>query len=165
MRIKNIISPSTITFTIILVVLLTMNLIGGIRPVVSYFHLIEKTEYYFLIPISVLLPIGLFMFDRVRYKKLVNEKVQLFKTTVSTVQDIIQNSNSQMQMLILEMEEEKIDEKLVDRANDIFNKSNLLLNKLYNLDPTTAKIRTISDVVQYFEINGNKNEENNLDKS
>lgn len=162
MRIKDIISPSTITFTIILVVLLTMNLIGGIRPVVSYFHLIEETEYYFLIPISVLLPLGLFMFDRVRYKKLVNEKVQLFKTTVSTVQDIIQNSNSQMQMLILEMEEAELDKALVDRANDIFNKSNFLLNKLYNLDPTTAKIRTISDVVQYFEINGNKNEENSL---
>ena len=161
MKIKDIVSPSTVMFSITFFLIIFLNLAFDIRPVVDYFNLLEKSQLLFLIPLSFLLPVGLFLFDRVRYKKMVNEKVELFRITVRTVQDIIQDSQARTQMLILDMEESKVDKKLINQANEIFERSTSLLNGLYSIDPLSARIKDSGGLLRMFEINNKKNSINN----
>lgn len=157
MKVKDIVSPSTVFFSIIFFTIIFLNLILDIRPVVDYFNLLEQSKLLVLVPLSLLVPVGLFLFDRVRYKRMVDEKVELFQTTVRTVQDIVQDSHARTQMLIVEMEEAKVDKEIVNSATEIFDRSTTLLNGLYNIDPLTAKIKDTGGIVKMFDINGQKN--------
>ena len=152
MKLKNFLSTSTIIYSVILFTVLFLNVFLGIRPVIDYFNYLQESNLFFLIPLSLLLPIGLFLFDKVRYKVLIDEKVELFKTTVLIVQDIIQDSIAKTQLLIFEMKEGNADDKLLQRANEIFDKSNSLLSSLNNLDPSSTKLKSTIDIVKIFDV-------------
>ncbi len=134
MKLKDVKSSATVIYALVLFTLLFLNVFLGIRPIADYINYLEQSKLFFLIPLSLLLPIGLFLFDKVRYKKLMHQKAELFHATVQNVQDNLKDSNNKMKLLISEMQEAAADNKLVNRAKEILEKSNSLLNSLYKLE-------------------------------
>ena len=84
---------------------------------------------------------------------LMDVRAKLFHTTVRIVQDIVQDSSAKTQLLISEMQKANVDDKLINYANDISERSNLLLNSLYNLDPLSMKSKDTADILKIFEVN------------
>jgi hypothetical protein len=157
MKLKYFKSSATIIYTITLITFLFLNVFLEIRPIADYINYLERSHLFFLIPLSVLIPIGLFLFDKVIYEKHMDEKVELFKTTIRILQDIVEDSNTKTQLLIHELKEADVDDKILSRANDIFEKSSSLFNSLYSLDALSTKIKDTSGILQIFGVN-NKSE-------
>jgi hypothetical protein len=104
MKLKELKSSAAIIYAVILFTLLFVNIFLEIRPIANYIHYLEKSHLFILIPLSFFLPIGLFLFDRVRQQKLIDKKVELFNTTIRIVQDIVEDSNNKSQLLIQELQ-------------------------------------------------------------
>ena len=133
MKLNDVKSSATVIYALTLFTLLILNVFFGIRPIANYIHFLERSHLFFLIPLSLLLPIGLFLFDKLRYKNLMEKKAEQFNSTFKVVQDILNDSNAKTQLLINDLKEANVDDKLLNQANEILKKSNFLLNFLPNL--------------------------------
>lgn len=150
-NLKNFQSSATITYSLTLLVILFLNIFMEIRPITDYFNLLERSNLFFLIPLSFLLPVGLFLFDKVRYKKLMDEKEKLFNKTVQIVQDIVYGSNTKTQLLITGMQQANVDDELLNSANEIFARSNSLLNSLYKLNSVSIRGKNMAEIIKEIE--------------
>lgn len=135
MKLNDVKSSATVIYALTLFTLLILNVFFGIRPIASYIHFLERSHLFFLIPLSLLLPIGLFLFDKLRYKNLMERKANQFNSAFKVVQDLLKDSNAKTQLLINDMKDANINENLLKQADEILKKSNFLVNFLPNLEP------------------------------
>lgn len=130
MKVIDYISPSTVIFSTLFFFILFLNIFFIIRPISEYFN----NHFLWWIPLSVLLSFGLLFFDRARYKKVNEEKIKLFQTTIHTVQDILQKSSSRIQNIMLDMEEQNVSDLLRKKIGDTFNENVELIQILSSLN-------------------------------
>lgn len=152
MKIKEFIAPSTVIFLIIIVVNSVLNLFFGIRPIVEYFNYLEKSHFFIGIPLSFFIPILIVHADRVRHRNIVKQKIELFKTTIHTIQDILNNFAAKTQLLVMDLEENNVDKNIVENAQDIFKESQELIKLLSSIDPLKTEITELNEKVHVFKI-------------
>ncbi|TSA30761.1 MAG: hypothetical protein D4R68_00130 [Ignavibacteriales bacterium] len=111
---------STIIILFVIVVLLTLfvNYVLGIYPLLDFIKYLESKKYYWIIPTTILLLFGLLLFYMSMNRKVINERIEVFNAIMRTVQDILHNSSSSIQLLIMDMKDEGVDEEIIMKAEN-----------------------------------------------
>ena len=137
---------STIIIIYILVVLVTLyfNLVLDKYPILDLLKYLESKKYYGIIPLTVLFLAGLWLYDRRTKRKIINERVKIFSATIRTIQDILQNSYSSMQLLILDMKDEDVHEEIIFKAEKSMEELNRVIKTLARLDPHTIELKELN---------------------
>jgi alcohol dehydrogenase YqhD (iron-dependent ADH family) len=89
-------------------------------------------------------------------KKIVNGKIEMFNATIRTVQDILQNSYSAMQLLILDMKDESIDTGIIHKAEKNLEEMHKAIKTLAGIDPQNIKLEDLNKSVSIIRVNDNR---------
>jgi uncharacterized membrane protein len=135
-----------IVFLAILIVTI-VNTIFEFRPLYEFTYLIEKQYSAWIISLSLLvcISLSLVLLINIKKKRSQNERTELFELTIHAVQDILQNSSSRLQNIILDMEEQKVSGKLIKSAQECLDENIRLIQFLSKLDP--------NNIGQYYDKN------------
>lgn len=131
-------------FFAITVLMLYLNIVLDIYPVLSFLKFMESEKYYWTITLAFLFLCGFWFFDRYMRKKIVKERVEIFNATIRTVQDILQNSTSSLQLLILDMKDEGVSEEIIMNAEKNIDEFKKVVNALAAIDPKTIELKELN---------------------
>jgi len=146
-------SISIILFSTVIMIMLFLNLILDIHPVLGLFKYFEGKKYYWTIPTTALFLCGLWLFDRGMRRKIINERVEIFNATIRTIQDILQNSFSSMQLLILDMKDEDVHEEIIIKAEKNIEELKRVIEALAAVDPKTIELRELNRSLSIIKMN------------
>jgi len=153
MKLFNHNSTLLILFAIFVLLILIVNLSLNIYPFLDFLKYLENKKYYWTIPVMVLFLSGIWLFDRRMRRKIINERVEIFNATIRTIQDLLQNSSSSMQLLILDMKDEGINEELISRVEKNLAELSSVINALTSVDPTTLELKELNRKLSIIEMN------------
>ena len=153
MKLFNHNSTLLILFAIFVLLILIVNLSLNIYPFLDFLKYLENKKYYWTIPVMVLFLSGIWLFDRRMRRKIINERVEIFNATIRTIQDLLQNSSSSMQLLILDMKDEGINEELISRVEKNLAELSSVINALTSIDPTTLELKELNRKLSIIEMN------------
>jgi len=136
---------STVVILFIIVVLMTLflNYVLGIFPVLDFIKYLESRKNYWIIPLIVLLLIGILLFDRSMRRMVIKERIEVFNAIMRTVQDILQNSSSSIQLLIMDMKDEGVHE-LIMKAEKNMEELKTVIKTLAAIDPSTIELKELN---------------------
>ena len=77
-------------------------------------------------------------------KKVVNGKIEMFNATIRTVQDVLQNSYSSLQLLILDMKDENVDPVIVHKTEKNLEEMHKAIKTLAGIDPENIKLEELN---------------------
>jgi hypothetical protein len=137
-------SPIVIVFSSVVLLMLTINLVLDIHPLLNFFNYIEREKYYWTIPSTAIFLICLWLFDRSMRRKIINERTEIFNATIRTIQDLLQNSTSSMQLLIMDMHDKGVHEELIINAEKNIEELKRVINVLASIDPTTIELKELN---------------------
>jgi|GEM_PF-2092375 len=143
----------TITFFILLI--LFFNLVLNMHPLLDFFKNMEGKRYYWTIPLSVCIVFSLWLFNKSMRKKIVNERVEIFTATIRTIQDILQNSASSMQLLVLDMKDEDVHEEIIIKAEKNIEELKAVIKTLADVDPQTIQLKELNQNLSIIKMNEN----------
>jgi len=137
---------STVVILFIIVVLMTLflNYVLGIFPVLDFIKYLESRKNYWIIPLIVLLLIGILLFDRSMRRMVIKERIEVFNAIMRTVQDILQNSSSSIQLLIMDMKDEGVHEELIMKAEKNMEELKTVIKTLAAIDPSTIELKELN---------------------
>lgn len=137
---------STLIVVYLIVALLTLflNLVMDRYPLLDFLNYLEGKKYYWVIPSTVLFLFGLWLLDRRVKSKLAKERVEIFNATIRTIQDILQNSYSSMQLLVLDMKDEGVHEEIILKAEKNLDEMKKVIKALADVDPTTIELKELN---------------------
>lgn len=147
-------STAFILFSIVVLFMLFLNLVLDIYPVLALLKFLEGKKYYWTVPLAGLILFGIWLFDRSMKRKIVNERVEIFNATIRTIQDILQNSSSSMQLLILDMKDEKVNDEIVKRAENNIEELRTVIKALASVDPKNIKLKELNEnlsIIKFHE--------------
>ncbi|NJD23238.1 MAG: hypothetical protein FIA82_11310 [Melioribacter sp.] len=137
-------SSVVILFSIIVLLILFLNNVLGIYPILDIIKYLETRKYYWIIPTASLLLFGIWLYnDRMR-RKVINERIEVFKAIMRTVQDILHNSSSSIQLLIMDMKDEGVHEELIIKAENNMEELRTVIKTLASIDPTTIELKELN---------------------
>jgi hypothetical protein len=145
-------SPAVILFSIIVLLVLFLNIVLGKHPILDLFKYLESGKYYWTIPVTVLFLCGLFLFDRSMRRLIINERVEIFNATIRTLQDILQNSSSSMQLLILDMKDENVHEEIIMKAEKNLAELKKVINAFSLVDPSNIELKKLNRYLSIITI-------------
>lgn len=131
-------------FLAIVLVILLLNFVLDIHPVLSFFKYLESRKIYWTIPATVLIILGAWLLNWKMKKELVNERVEIFTATIRTMQDILQNSASAMQLLVLDMKDENVDEEIIMKAEKNIDELKKVIKALSIVDPVKIELEELN---------------------
>lgn len=137
-------SPVVIVFLIGTLLILFLNHVLNIYPFKELLQYLVVTDYYWLVPIIIIVFIGFLLFYINMKKKIVNGKIEMFNATIRTVQDILQNSYSSMQLLILDMKDESVDLGIILNAEKHLEEMHKAIKTLAEIDPEHIKLEDLN---------------------
>lgn len=86
-------------------------------------------------------------------KKIVNGKIEMFNATIRTVQDILQNSYSSMQLLILDMKDENADSEIIRKAERNLEEMHKAIKTLAEINPENIKLEELNKKLSIIRMN------------
>lgn len=125
--------------------ILILNIFFDIYPILAVINYLEGNKYYWVIPVGSAVILVLMLFKRNMNRKIANEKAILFSATIRTIQDLLQNSNSSMQLLIMDMNEEGVNPELIKNAEKNIYELNRLIGVLASIDPERIKLKELNE--------------------
>ena len=152
MNFRYFISPGTVIIFSLILLNVILNLFFEIRPIIEFFHYLENSNFLIGIPLSFSIPLFFLYIDRQRQKKILEEKMNLFKTTIHTIQDINNNFVSRKQLLLMDLEENNVDEKIIKEANNIVKETQELVKMLSKIDPFKTNISHLNENISLFKL-------------
>lgn len=144
MKLPKINSTVVLLISCILVIFLFLNLFLNMHPVLDILKYIENAKYYWTVPMVILFLWGLWLFDKNMRKKIVNERVETYNATIRTLQHILHNSSSKMQLLILDMKDEGVREDIVNRAEKNIDELKAVTEALAAVDPKNLELNQLN---------------------
>ena len=105
-----------IIISIAVLITLFLNLVLDIYPVLSFLKYLENKKIYWTIPTTVIILLVVWLLHRMMKKEITNERIEIFTATIRTMQDILQNSASSMQLLVLDMKDEGVHDEIIIKA-------------------------------------------------
>jgi hypothetical protein len=137
-------STMVILFSIIVLAIMFLNLVLDIHPIFEFLKFIEREKYYWTIPSTIIILCGLWLFDKSMRRKIKNERVEMFNATIRTLQDILQNSTSSLQLLILDMKDEGVHEEIIIKAEKNIEELNTIIKTLASIDPKNLELKELN---------------------
>lgn len=124
--------------------MLFLNLVLEKHPLFDLIKYVESNNFYWIIPIISIMFFGLWLFYRNMRKKIITERVEIFNATIHTIQDILQNSSSSMQLLILDMKDEGVNDELINRAEKNIEELKTVIETLAAIDPKNLDLKELN---------------------
>ena len=129
---------------IIVIIIQLVNVIFDIYPVLNFIKFVESKNYYWTIPTTITLSFGIWLNDRRMKKKIINERVEIFNATIRTIQDILQNSSSSIQLLILDMKDERVHDEIIKKAEKNLEELKKVITALASVDPRSIVLKDLN---------------------
>jgi hypothetical protein len=145
-------STAFILLSITVLIMLLVNLMLDKHPVLDLLKYLESEKYFWTVPSTFFFLFMIWLFDRGMKRKIINERVEIFKATIRTIQDILQNSSSSMQLLILDMKDEKVNEEIIKRAENNIEELKSVVKALAAVDPTNIKLKELNDNLSIIKL-------------
>ncbi len=133
-----------IVFTFAVMAVLFLNLVLGIYPVLDLLKYLEIKKFYWTIPTIIILTIWLWYFNRSMRKKIIKERIDIFNATIRTIQDILHNSASSIQLLILDMKDDGVSEEIILKAEKNIEELKKVIQTLSAVDPQTIELKELN---------------------
>jgi hypothetical protein len=146
-------SSEVILLSIILLIILFLNIIWDMHPVLDFMRYLENQKYFWTVPTTICLIIGLWIYDRNMRRKILKERVEIFNATIRTIQDILQNSSSSMQLLIMDMKDEGVHEEMVAKAEKNIKELTMVINTLATVDPKNIELKDLNRNLSVIKMN------------
>jgi len=137
-------STAVVIFSLVVLVTLFFNLVLDLHPALNLLKYLENKKYYWTIPSTGIFLTGLWLLDRSLRRKIINERTEMFNATIRTIQDILQNSTSSMQLLIMDMHEEGVHKGLISKAEKNIEELDRVIKTLAAIDPKTIELKEIN---------------------
>ncbi len=142
-----------ILFLTIVLLTLFLNLFLGVYPILNLIKYMESNNYGWAIPLTVLFLVGLWLIKRNMQRKIINERIEIFNATMRTMQDILQNSASSMQLLVLDMKDEGMHEEIIRKAEKNIDELKAVIKTLAAIDPTTIELKELNRNLSVIKMN------------
>ncbi|MCL5030411.1 MAG: hypothetical protein M1480_15475 [Bacteroidetes bacterium] len=140
-------------FTIVILAVLFFNLIKGMHPILDFLQYLVQKDLFWIIPL-LLVVLLIFWQHNINVKeKISNERVEIFSATIRTIQDVLQNSTSSMQLLILDMKDKGIHEEIIIRAEKNIVELKKAINTLASVDPKSIKLKELNHNMSIIKMN------------
>ncbi|MCL4550823.1 MAG: hypothetical protein M1495_19900 [Bacteroidetes bacterium] len=146
-------SAVLIIISIAVLITLFLNLVLDIYPVLSFFKYMENKKIYWTIPTTVIILLVVWLLHRMMKKEITNERIEIFTATIRTMQDILQNSTSSMQLLVLDMKDENVNEGIVMKAEKNIDELKKVIKALSSVDPETIELKELNRNLSVIKIN------------
>ncbi|MCL6100854.1 MAG: hypothetical protein M1391_20025 [Bacteroidetes bacterium] len=146
-------SAVLIIISIVVLITLFLNLVLDIYPVLSFFKYMENKKIYWTIPTTVIILLVVWLLHRMMKKEITNERIEIFTATIRTMQDILQNSTSSMQLLVLDMKDENVNEGIVMKAEKNIDELKKVIKALSSVDPETIELKELNRNLSVIKIN------------
>ena len=147
-------SKLIITILIVVLFIFSYNIFKGRHPVLDFFQFLEARDYLWLFPLIAAVLLSFWYHDRSIKKKIINERIETYKATIRTIQDILQNSSSSMQLLILDMKESSVNEEIILRAEKNIEELRTVISTLSTVDPLSIQLEELNKKVSIIKMNG-----------
>ncbi len=134
-----------IAFLIIFLAIVVINILTGVYPLLDFMQYLAAKNFFWIVPLFF---IGLFAYwqHTINVKKRVNEeRRQIFIATMRTIQDILQNSASSMQLLILDMKDAGVHEEIIQKAEKNIDEMKSVISTLSAVDPNSIHLKELND--------------------
>jgi hypothetical protein len=145
-------STAAIIFSIVVLLILFLNYVLGVYPILDLIKYLEGKKNYWLVPSATLLIFGIWLFDRSMRKKIINERIEVFNAIMRTVQDILHNSSSSIQLLIMDMKDEHIDEEIIRKAENNMEELKAIIKTLSSIDPKTIELKELNETMSIIKM-------------
>lgn len=153
MRVFNKNSTAVILFLIIVLFIVFLHLILGIYPVLDFLKYMENKKYFWIIPLVIFMLSSLWLYNRIMRKKIVTERIEIFNATIRTIQDILQNSASSMQLLILDMKDTGVHDEIIIKAEKNIDELKSVIKTLASVDPETIELKELNRNLSIIKMN------------
>lgn len=140
-------------FTIVILTALFFNLIKGVHPILDFLQYLAQKELFWIIPLLLLVLLILWQHNINVKKKISNEREEIFGATIRTIQDILQNSTSSMQLLILDMKDKGIHDEIIIRAEKNIFELKKAISTLVSVDPKSIKLKELNHNMSIIKMN------------
>lgn len=142
-----------IIISIAVLITLFLNLVLDIYPVLSFFKYLEYKKIYWTIPTTIIILLGAWLLHRMMKKEITNERIEIFTATIRTMQDILQNSASSMQLLVLDMKDEGVHDEIITKAEKNIDELKRVIKGLASVDPETIELKELNRNFSVIKIN------------
>ncbi len=146
-------SAMVIAVSIVIVLILFFNLVMNMHPVLYVFTYLEDKRYFWTIPLAVSFIFGFWLFNKSMRKKIVNERIEIYTATIRTIQDILQNSASSMQLLVLDMKDANVHDEIIVKAEKNIDELKAVIKTLSEVDPETIQLKEVNQNLSIIKMN------------
>ncbi|HUX92615.1 MAG TPA: hypothetical protein VMV36_02330 [Ignavibacteriaceae bacterium] len=142
-----------ILFLMFILSTLFFNLVLGISPILDFFNYMASKKYLWTIPLLISILFGFWLYSRSMKRKISNERIEIFNATIRTIQDILQNSASSMQLLILDMKDVEVHEEIIIKAEKNMDELKSVIKTLASVDPKTIQLKDLNRNLSIIKMN------------
>lgn len=142
-----------IAITFIILFVLFLNLVKGVHPLLDFFQYLVQKEIFWIIPLLLVILLIIWQHYINVKEKITNERVEIFSATIRTIQDILQNSSSSMQLLIFDMKDKGVHEDIINRAEKNIFELKKAINTLASVDPKSIKLKELNSKMSIIKMN------------
>jgi len=141
-----------VIFSLILIWIVFINVYYGLHPVLNIFQYLAHKNYLWLVPLFLAVLFSIWRHNINIKKKVSVERIEMFNATMRTIQDILQNSSSSMQLLILDMKEHEVQEEIILRAEKNIDELKAVIRTLADIDPATIKLEELNRKISIIKM-------------
>ncbi len=146
------ISKATTVFILIVLLLMAINIFTDYHPIYEFVKYLVGLHLYAFIPLAILLPVLFVQLDIWRQRKIEKEKLELFSTTIHTMQDFTNNLLNRMQLVIMDLEEADVKTEIIDELEKISKEAKKLTSYLSQINPLEHNVRNLADNIKVFSL-------------
>ena len=142
-----------IILSIIISFALIVNIFLGMHPILDFFQYLANKNFIWLVPFLLVLFLGIWQYEINTKKKVSKERTEIFNATMRTIQDLLQNSASSMQLLILDMKDAGVHNEIIDRAGKNIDELKTVINTLASVDPLSIELKELNSKMSIIKMN------------
>jgi hypothetical protein len=146
-------STLVILFLMFILSTLFFNLVLGISPILDFFNYMAGKKYLWTIPLLISILFGFWLYSRSMKRKISDERIEIFNATIRTIQDILQNSATSMQLLILDMKDVEVHEEIIIKAEKNMDELKSVIKTLASVDPKTIQLKDLNRNLSIIKMN------------
>ena len=142
-----------VVFSIILLFIIVVNIFFGKHPILDFFQFLINKDYFWLVPLFIALTFGFWQRELNVKKKIGKERREIYTATMRTIQDLLQNSASSMQLLILDMKDTGVHDDIIQRAEKNIDELKSVITTLASIDPMSIQLKELNDKLSIIKMN------------
>ncbi|MEW6509078.1 MAG: hypothetical protein AB1432_15200 [Bacteroidota bacterium] len=151
MKFGNYLTPTTIIYFLIFTSDLSVKLFFNYGVIYEFFHYLKNSDLLWGVSLCYFVPIGLLIFEQVRLKNYNKRQKLLFEASVRTIQDIVMNNLSKVQLVLYDLEDAKVPKEIINNTNEIFNSMKSIVEQIAKVNPLNSPTLQLRNGVHIFD--------------